>query len=44
MSLLLGLAIVLVFAALGTPLFAVIAAIALLGFHLAGYDLIVVTV
>lgn len=44
MSLGLGLAIVLVLAALGMPLFAVIAAVALLGFHLAGYDLIVVTV
>lgn len=44
MSLALGLLVILVFAALGTPLFAVIAAIALLGFHLAGYDLIVVTV
>ena len=44
MSLALGLLVILLFAALGTPLFAVIAAIALLGFHLAGYDLIVVTV
>ena len=44
MSLGLGLLIILLFAALGAPLFAVIAAIALLGFHLAGYDLIVVTV
>ncbi len=44
MSLTLGLLVILLFAALGTPLFAVIAAIALLGFHLAGYDLIVVTV
>ena len=44
MSLALGLLIILLFAALGAPLFAVIAAIALLGFHLAGYDLIVVTV
>jgi C4-dicarboxylate transporter DctM subunit len=43
-SLAVGLLIILLFAALGTPLFAVIAAIALLGFHLAGYDLIVVTV
>jgi tripartite ATP-independent transporter DctM subunit len=43
-SLTLGLLVILLFAALGTPLFAVIAAIALLGFHLAGYDLIVVTV
>jgi tripartite ATP-independent transporter DctM subunit len=43
-SLALGLLVILLFAALGTPLFAVIAAIALLGFHLAGYDLIVVTV
>ncbi len=44
MSLALGLLVILLFAALGAPLFAVIAAIALLGFHLAGYDLIVVTV
>lgn len=44
MSLTLGLLVILLFAALGTPLFAVIAAIALLGFYLAGYDLIVVTV
>jgi tripartite ATP-independent transporter DctM subunit len=43
-SLTLGLLVILLFAALGTPLFAVIAAIALLGFYLAGYDLIVVTV
>jgi len=43
-SLALGLLVILLFAALGTPLFAVIAAIALLGFHVAGYDLIVVTV
>jgi C4-dicarboxylate transporter DctM subunit len=40
----LGVAIVLVLAALGMPLFAVIAAIALLGFHAAGYDLIAVAV
>jgi tripartite ATP-independent transporter DctM subunit len=39
-----GLAIVLLLAALGMPLFAVIAAIALLGFHAAGYDLIAVAV
>ncbi len=39
-----GLAIVLVLAALGMPLFAVIAAIALFGFHAAGYDLIAVAV
>ncbi|KFN47137.1 TRAP transporter large permease [Arenimonas metalli] len=44
MSLGLGLAIILGLAALGMPLFAVIAAIALLGFHLAGYDLIAVAV
>jgi tripartite ATP-independent transporter DctM subunit len=44
MSLALGLAVVLLLAALGMPLFAVISAVALLGFHLAGYDLIVVTV
>lgn len=39
-----GLAIVLLLAALGMPLFAVIATIALLGFHAAGYDLIAVAV
>jgi len=39
-----GLVVVLLLAALGMPLFAVIAAIALLGFHLAGYDLIAVAV
>lgn len=39
-----GLAIVLMLAVLGMPLFAVIAAIALLGFHAAGYDLIAVAV
>jgi tripartite ATP-independent transporter DctM subunit len=39
-----GLAIVLVLAALGMPLFSVIAAVALLGFHAAGYDLIAVAV
>jgi tripartite ATP-independent transporter DctM subunit len=44
MSLYLGLALILVLAALGMPLFAVVTAVALLGFHLAGYDLIVVTV
>jgi tripartite ATP-independent transporter DctM subunit len=44
MSLALGLAIILALAALGMPLFAVIAAVALLGFHLAGYDLVVVAV
>ena len=44
MSLYLGLALILVLAALGMPLFAVVAAVAMLGFHLAGYDLIVVTV
>ncbi|MCX7033280.1 MAG: TRAP transporter large permease subunit [Arenimonas sp.] len=44
MSLALGLLVIALFAALGAPLFAVIAAIALLGFHLADYDLIVVTV
>jgi C4-dicarboxylate transporter DctM subunit len=36
--------VVLLLAALGMPLFAVIAAIALLGFHAAGYDLIAVAV
>lgn len=40
----LGLIIILLLAALGMPLFAVIAAIALLGFHLADYDLIAVAV
>ncbi|MBW8311530.1 MAG: TRAP transporter large permease subunit [Rhizobium sp.] len=44
MSLALGLVIILALAALGMPLFAVIAAVALLGFHLAGYDLVVVAV
>jgi C4-dicarboxylate transporter DctM subunit len=44
MSLALGLGLVLVFAALGMPLFAVILAVALLGFQLAGYDLIAVAV
>jgi len=43
-SLTLGLALILLLAALGMPLFAVVSAVALLGFHLAGYDLIVVTV
>lgn len=40
----LGLLLILLLAVLGMPLFAVIAAVALLGFHLAGYDLIVVAV
>lgn len=44
MSLALGLGLILALAALGMPLFAVIAAVALLGFHLAGYDLVVVAV
>ena len=44
MTLALGLLLIALLAALGMPLFAVIAAIALLGFHLADYDLIVVTV
>lgn len=44
MSLGLGLLLILLLAALGMPLFAVIVAVALLGFHLAGYDLIVVAV
>jgi TRAP-type C4-dicarboxylate transport system permease small subunit len=39
-----GLLLVLLLAALGMPLFAVIAVIALLGFHAAGYDLIAVAV
>ena len=40
----LGLVLVLLLAALGMPLFAVIAALALLGFQAAGYDLIAVAV
>ena len=39
-----GVLLVLLLAALGMPLFAVIAAIALLGFHAAGYDLVAVAV
>jgi C4-dicarboxylate transporter DctM subunit len=39
-----GLLVVLLLAMLGMPLFAVIAAIALLGFHAAGYDLVAVAV
>ena len=39
-----GMLIILVLAALGMPLFAVIAAVALFGFHAAGYDLIAVAV
>jgi C4-dicarboxylate transporter, DctM subunit len=39
-----GVLLVLVLAALGMPLFAAICAIALLGFHFAGYDLIAVAV
>ena len=39
-----GLGLVLLLAAFGMPLFAAIAAIALLGFHFAGYDLIAVAV
>lgn len=39
-----GLLVILLLAALGMPLFAVIAAVALLGFHAAGYDLIAVAV
>ena len=39
-----ALAVVALLAALGMPLFAVIAALALLGFHAAGYDLIAVAV
>ena len=39
-----GLALVLLLAAFGMPLFAAICAIALLGFHFAGYDLIAVAV
>jgi len=39
-----GALLVLLLAAFGMPLFAVIAAIALLGFHFAGYDLIAVAV
>lgn len=44
MSLSVGLLVILLLAALGLPLFAVLAAVALLGFHLAGYDLIGVAV
>lgn len=44
MNLTLGMLAILVLAALGMPLFAVILAVALLGFHLAGYDLIAVAV
>lgn len=44
MSLGLGLVLLLLLAALGMPLFAVILGVALLGFHLAGYDLVVVAV
>jgi C4-dicarboxylate transporter DctM subunit len=44
MSLTLGLLVVLALAGLGMPLFAVILAVALLGFQLAGYDLIAVAV
>ena len=44
MTLSLGLLAILVLAALGMPLFAVILAVALLGFQLAGYDLIAVAV
>lgn len=39
-----GMLFILLLAALGMPLFAVIAAVALLGFHQAGYDLIAVAV
>ena len=39
-----GVLVILLLAALGMPLFAVIAAVALLGFHQAGYDLIAVAV
>ena len=39
-----GMLVILLLAALGMPLFAVIAAVALLGFHQAGYDLIAVAV
>jgi tripartite ATP-independent transporter DctM subunit len=40
----LGLLLIVLLAVLGMPLFAVIAAVALLGFHLAGYDLVAVAV
>ncbi|MEO7941512.1 MAG: TRAP transporter large permease subunit [Burkholderiaceae bacterium] len=40
----LGLLVILLLAALGMPLFAVIAAVALLGFNAAGYDLVAVAV
>ncbi|KFN46307.1 TRAP transporter large permease [Arenimonas composti] len=43
-GLILGLVLILLLAACGLPLFAVLAAVAILGFHLAGYDLIVVAV
>ena len=39
-----GLALILLLAVCGMPLFAVLASLALLGFHLAGYDLMSVTV
>ena len=41
---LIGLVVVLLLVALGMPLFAAIAAIALIGFHQAGYDLVAVAV
>lgn len=44
MNLMLGLLVILALAGLGMPLFAVILAVALLGFQLAGYDLIAVAV
>lgn len=43
-SLVLGLALILLLALGGMPLFAVIASVALLGFHVAGYDLVAVAV
>lgn len=43
-TLALGLALILLLALAGMPLFAVIASVALLGFHVAGYDLVAVAV
>lgn len=44
MSLAAGILLILLLAACGMPLFAMIAALAMLGFHLAGYDLMAVAV
>jgi C4-dicarboxylate transporter DctM subunit len=43
-TLAIGLALILLLALCGMPLFAVIASVALLGFHVAGYDLVAVAV